>query len=82
MEDKSFEAEVLTRLTRIETKLDDYDNIKTKAEEARAKAYTNERRIIELEEKNKWLSKTILGAIITGLVAIVMTFIKLGMGIA
>ena len=81
MEDKSFETEVLTRLTRIETKLDDYDSTKTKAEEARAKAYTNERRINELEEKNKWLSKTILGAIITGLVAIGMTFLKLGMGI-
>ena len=43
--DKDFEKEVLERLTRIETKLDDYDNIKTKAEEARSKAYSNEARM-------------------------------------
>lgn len=75
------ETEVLTRLARIETKLEDYDNIKTKAEEARAKAYINERRINEIEEKQKWLSRTIWGAVITGLVAIVMAFFKLGIGI-
>lgn len=81
MEDRDFETEVLTRLTRIETKLDDYDSTKTKAEEARAKAYTNERRINELEEKNKWLSKTILGAVITGLIAIGLSFIKINVGV-
>lgn len=79
--DKDFETEVLTRLARIETKLDDYDNIKTKAEEARAKAYSNERRLIEIEDKTKWLSRTITGAIITGIISIIVIFIKLGLGI-
>lgn len=80
--DKDFETEGLTRLARIETKLDDYDNLKTKVEESRAKTYSNERRIVELEDKIKWLERTITGSIITGAVAIVFIIIKLGLGIA
>lgn len=58
--DTQFEKEVLERLARIETKLDDYERTKTKSEEARAKAYENERRIKELEDKIKWLERTTL----------------------
>lgn len=79
--DKDFETEVLTRLARIETKLDDYDNIRQKAEEARAKAYQNERRINEIDDKQKWLERTTIGAIITGIISIIFIFIKLGLGI-
>lgn len=78
--DKDFETEVLTRLARIETKLDDYDNLKNKVEETRAKAYSNERRIIEMEDEQKWLKHTIVGAIITNAVAIIFIFIKFGLG--
>ena len=78
--DKDFETEVLTRLARIETKLDDYDNLKNKVEETRAKAYSNERRIIEMEDEQKWLKHTIVGAIITNAVAIIFIIIKLGLG--
>lgn len=79
--DKDFETEVLTRLARIETKLDDYDNLKNKVEETRAKAFSNERRITDVEDKSKWLEHTIIGAIITGIVSIVFIFIKLSLGI-
>lgn len=79
--DRDFETEVLTRLARIETKLDDYDNLKAKTEEARAKAYSNERRINEIEDKTKWLERTITGAIITGIISIIVIFVKLGMGV-
>ena len=79
--ERDFENEVLTRLTRIETKLDDYDNLKTKAEETRAKAYQNERRIYELEDKLKWLSRTIIGAIITGIISIAIIFLKMGLNL-
>ena len=79
--DKDYETEVLTRLARIETKLDDYDNIRQKAEEARAKAYQNERRINEIDDKQKWLERTTIGAIITGIISIIFIFIKLGLGI-
>lgn len=79
--EKEFEKEILERLIRIETKLDDYDSTKTKAEEARSKAYSNERRIDEIENKIKWLSRTITGTCITGLFAIVFIFLKLGLNI-
>ena len=79
--DRDFETEVLTRLARIETKLDDYDTIRTKVEETRAKAFSNERRINEIEDKTKWLARTITGAIITGVISIVVIFVKLGLGL-
>lgn len=79
--EKDFETEVLTRLARIETKLDDYENTKTKAEEARAKAYTNERRIDEIEDKTKWLQRTITGALITGAIGVLFVFFKIGLGV-
>ena len=79
--DKDFETEVLTRLARIETKLDDYDNLKNKVEETRAKTYSNERRINEIEDKQKWLERTTIGTIITGVVSIIVIFIKIGLGV-
>jgi predicted nucleic acid-binding Zn-ribbon protein len=79
--DKDFETEVLTRLARIETKLDDYDNLKNKVEELRAKTYANERRITDIEDKNRWLERTIIGAIITGGISIIYLIIRLGLKI-
>lgn len=79
--DKDFETEVLTRLARLETKVDDYNGIKNKVEETRAKAFSNERRIDEIEDKIKWLTRTITGEVIGGIILIVFIFIKLGLGI-
>lgn len=79
--DRDFETEVLTRLARLETKVDDYNGIKNKVEETRAKAFSNERRIDELEDKIKWLSRTITGAIIAGGIGIIAILVKIGLGI-
>lgn len=79
--DKDFETEVLTRLARIETKLDDYDNLKNKVEETKAKTMSNDRRISDIEDKIKWLERTIFGTIITGSIGIIFIIIKLGIGI-
>lgn len=79
--EQQFEKEILERLIRIETKLDDYDSTKTKVEEARAKAYSNERRISEIEDKIKWISRTIIGAVLMGIVSIGLIFTRLGLGI-
>lgn len=79
--DRDFETEVLTRLTRLETKVDDYNGLKTKVEESRAKSFSNERRITDVEDKQKWLERTTIGAIITGVISIIFIFIKLGLGI-
>lgn len=79
--EKDFEREVLERLTKIETKLDDYGNMREKTEEAYSLSKQNEKDIEEINEKIKWLSRTIIGALITGVIGIVVLLIKMGMGI-
>ena len=74
--EKGFEKEVLERLTKIETKLDDYANIREKTEEAYSLSKENEKDIDEINDKIKWLSRTIAGAIIAGIIGIIFTFIK------
>jgi peptidoglycan hydrolase CwlO-like protein len=74
--EKGFEKEVLERLTKIETKLDDYGNMREKIEEAYALSKQNEKDINEINDKIKWLSRTIAGAIIAGIVGLIFTFIK------
>lgn len=68
--EKSFETEVLTRLTAIETKLDDYKGIKEKAEKAYTLSNDNREEIKTMKDNNKWLFRTTIGAIITGLIGI------------
>jgi F0F1-type ATP synthase assembly protein I len=76
MENSKFEREVLERLTKIETKLDDYANIREKTEEAYTLSKENEKDISDINDKIKWLSRTIAGAIIGGIIGIIFTFIK------
>ena len=76
-----FETEVLSRLAVIESKLDDYNNIKEKCEEAYTKSKENEKDITEINEKIKWLTRTIAGAFITGVVGIIIILIKMGIGL-
>jgi hypothetical protein len=79
--EEKFEIEVLTRLAVIESKIDDYKNIKEKSEEAYNLAKRNEEEINKIEDRNKWLWRTALGALITGLIGILILFIKIGIGI-
>ena len=81
MKEKAFETEVLTRLTKIETKLDDYNNMKQKADDALNISKDNEKDIDELKDKIKWITRTIVGAILTGLVGIVFIYLKYGLNI-
>ena len=74
--EKSFERDVLDRLTIIETKLDDYNSIKNKVDENNSMVKINRRDIDEINDKIKWLSRTITGAIITALIGLIITFIK------
>lgn len=74
--EKNFEKEVLERLTKIETKLDDYTNIRNKTEEAYSTSKENEKDIQEINDKIKWLSRTILGAIITGIIGIIFVMMQ------
>jgi len=81
MDNRNFETEVLTRLTIIETKLDDYNRIKEKTDIAYNLSNENKKEIDEIKDKIKWISRTIVGAIITGIIAIVFLLIQMGTGI-
>ena len=81
MDNKDFEREVLTRLAKIETKLDDYGNMREKTEEAYSLSKENEKDIAEINEKIKWITRTVAGALITGLIGIALVIFKLGIGI-
>lgn len=74
--EKSFETEVLTRLTVIETKLDDYKGIKEKAESAYTLSALNKEDIDKMKDKNEWLFRTAIGAVLVGLINIGISFFK------
>lgn len=76
MDDEKFEVKVLTKLTRIETMLEDFNDIKEKSTEAYTLSKNNEKRLDKIEDNNKWLFRTTVGAVITGLIAILLNFIK------
>lgn len=75
-DEKKFEIEVLTRLTKIETLLRNFEGVEKKVDEAYNLATSNKKRLDLIEDNNKWLFRTTVGAVITGLIAIVLTFIK------
>ena len=81
MDNKGFEREVLERLTKIETKLDDYTNFREKTEEAYTTSKENEKDIADINDKIKWLSRTIVSAIIVGIIGIVIAVLKIGLGV-
>lgn len=79
--EKNFEREVLDRLTKIETKLDDYATIRGKSDDAYNLSRQNEKEIDEIKDKIKWISRTIAATIITGIGTIVFLLIQIGTGI-
>ena len=86
--EQTFEREALDRLKTIEIKMDSYGDVK-------AKTYENERRILLLENELKdtqaeikqqqaeatWLKRTVIAAIITGVIGIGIAFLRLGIGV-
>lgn len=74
--EKNFETQVLTRLAVIESKIDDYKTIKDKTNEAYNSSMKNKDDINEINDKIKWISRTVAGAIITGIIGIVIAFIN------
>lgn len=75
-QEKDFEREVLERLTKIETKLDDYNGIKSKAEDSYVLSKENEKDIQEIEDKLKWITRTLVSAIITGIITLLVAYLK------
>lgn len=79
--EKTFETEVLTRLAVIESKLDGYQNMKEKAEMAYNTSLQNKEDIKEIQDNNKWLFRTAIGACITSVISIIVMFVKTGIGV-
>lgn len=79
--EKTFETEVLTRLAVIESKLDGYQNIKEKSEIAYTTAMQNKEEIKEMQDNNKWLFRTAVGACITSVISLIAIFVKIGIGV-
>lgn len=75
-EDKKFEIEVLQRLTKIETMLEDFKGVESKSLEAHSLSLSNKQRIDKIEDNNKWLFRTSIGAVISGLVGVILNFIR------
>lgn len=74
--DKKTEKEILDRLARIETKLDDYNGIKSKAEDGYVLSKENEKDIDEIKDKLKWITRTLVTAIISGIVTLLVAYLK------
>ena len=79
---------VIERLVRIETKVDDLKGTeKAVAEHSdrivklEAASKSHQHQIDELRDKNKWTWRTVVGAVITAAVGIVIALLRTGVGI-
>lgn len=94
-QEKNIMQEVLERLIKIETKLDSYSEAKRKTYENEKEIImlkgdieilqkdnsVQNTEIAELKEKNKWLFRTTAGAVITGLIGILVAMVNVGIGL-
>lgn len=85
---KPFEQQMVERLIRIETKLDGYSGLKTKVYENERRIMLQENDMIDLkaemklqQEESRWLKRTVIATIITGVVGIGIAFMRVGIGI-
>lgn len=78
MDNQEFQINVLQRLSVIETllKQQDYKGVAEISSEAYSLAKKNEEDIQEIKDKNKWYFRTVVGAILTALVSILISFLK------
>jgi hypothetical protein len=66
--------EILERLVRMETKLDDFSNLREKAESAYNTSNQNKEDISDIQDNIKWLWRTGLGAVIVAVVGLIIKF--------
>ena len=86
-EKQDYKTEILIRLTKIETILESFKKAEEKAQENLERAEErstealnlskdNEKRLDKIEDNIRWLFRTALGAIITGLIGIALACIR------
>lgn len=87
MEDKMLN-EIIQRLVAIETKLesiikvkDDVEDLKKDVVRLQEQTAQQQKEIDGITDTNKWLSRAVIGAIITASIGVVVTVVKIGAGI-
>ena len=87
MEDKMLN-EIIQRLVAIETKLesiikvkDDVEDLKKDVVRLQEQTAQQQKEIDGITDTNKWLSRAVIGAVITASIGIVVTVVKIGAGI-
>ena len=85
---EQFEREVLERLKTIEIKLDGYNEIKKQVYKNKEGISTNTNEIEEInkklekqEEEGKWLKRTVVAAILTAIIGILASMLKIKIGV-
>lgn len=78
MTDAEVLQEIRERIVRIETKLDNYNDLRATAEKAYALSTQNTTNIKRIEDNLTWLWRTVVGSIITGTIAAIFAFLKGG----
>ena len=72
--EKDLIQEILERVVRIETKIDGYNHLRERVEKAYSMAKNNTEDIKEIKGNNKWLWRTIAGALILSALAAFISF--------
>lgn len=75
--EKPFEAEVITRLTKIETKLDDYKQVRDDSIRDLQLSESNNCSIQEMKENTKWLWRTMFVSILGFVSSVILMLIKI-----
>jgi predicted nucleic acid-binding Zn-ribbon protein len=81
MGEKSELQEITERLIRIEEKLDGYKELKNTVYSTENRSKTSEKEIQDIQDKLKWISRTLIAGVVAGVIGIIFTFIKIGMGV-
>lgn len=70
--------ELKIKVAVIESKVNnDLESTKVKADESLILSKQNEKDVSEIQDQIKWITRTIAAAIITGVIALIFTFIKI-----
>lgn len=80
--------EIVQRLVAIETKLesiikvkDDVEDLKKDVVRLQEQTAQQQKEIDAITDTNKWLSRAVIGAVITATIGIIVTVVKIGAGI-
>lgn len=69
MSDIQITHEIIERLVRLETKLDNYNGLREKLETTHSQCNSHEQRLKKIEDNITWLWRTFAGALIMGFIA-------------